>query len=574
MFGIDWIDWIAIGVYLLLVTGVGLWAGRLVKGMRDFVMPRTFGKTLMIMHSFGTATHSDQAVTVASKCYTNGLSGIWYQLQWLFATPFFWLIAPMMRRFRAITMANVFEARFDRSVAVLFVGIGLMKFTVNVGLMLKGTSTVIDACTGGAVPADQLVFVMTVLFVVYGLVGGLRAAIITDFVQGVLVIVFSFILLSPMLQELGGWSSVQTRVTSATGSQSFFTLVAPGIGVFYVVMYSLNALIGVVVQPQNLGVCGAGRTELEGAVGFMCGTMLKRVCTVAWAMTGLAAVALYGTQVKNPDLIYGMAARDFLPQIMPGLLGIFMAALLATVMGSCDSFMVSASGLVAENLYRPLFPGRSETHYLWVARISGLLVVVTGVVFAYWLEGVVQGLEILWKIGAMMGVAFWLGMFWRRTTVAGAWASTLSAFAIWWLTSQTWCASQLAQLPSAHNWGMIVAKMVDGQQIPHIALPWQMVFYLSGALVVGILVSLATRPVDPGQLEAFYGLLRTPVQLGEQPAGPCRLPEAVVAGPRRVLWPSSNLEIPIPSRRAVVGFVAGWACVLVLLSAVDWLVAL
>ena len=88
MFGIDWIDWIAIGVYLLLVTGVGLWAGRLVKGMRDFVMPRTFGKTLMIMHSFGTATHSDQAVTVASKCYTNGLSGIWYQLQWLFATPF------------------------------------------------------------------------------------------------------------------------------------------------------------------------------------------------------------------------------------------------------------------------------------------------------------------------------------------------------------------------------------------------------------------------------------------------------------------------------------------------------
>ena len=573
MLGIDLIDWVAIGVYLIAVTGVGLWAGRLVRGMRDFVMPRTFGKTLMIMHSFGTATHSDQAVTVASKCYSTGLSGIWYQLQWLFATPFFWLIAPMMRRFRAITMANVFEARFDRSVAVLFVVIGLMKFTVNVGLMLKGTSAVIDACTGGAVPADQLVLVMTILFVAYGLVGGLRAAIITDFVQGVLVIVFSFVLLVPMLQKLGGWSGVQEQVSAVTGNPEFFTLVAPGVGVFYVVMYSLNALIGVVVQPQNLGVCGAGRTEIEGAVGFMCGTMLKRVCTVAWAMTGLAAVALYGTRVQNPDLIYGMAARDVLPQLMPGLLGIFIAALLATVMGSCDSFMVSASGLVAENLYRPMFPRQSEKHYLLVARISGLLVVVTGIAFAYWLDGVVQGLEILWKIGAMMGVAFWLGMFWRRTTVAAAWASTLSAFAIWWLTSQTWCARWLAQFSIVQDWGITVTQTAAASSSPNVALPWQMVFYLSGALLIGILVSLVTRPVDSGKLEAFYGLLRTPVQRGEEPAGPCRLPESVVAEPRRVFWPSSNLEIPVPSRRAVLGFVAGWICVVVLLFGVQWFIA-
>ena len=573
MLGIGLVDWIAIGVYLVAVTGVGLWAGRLVRGMRDFVMPRTFGKTLMMMHSFGTATHSDQAVTVASKCYANGLSGIWYQLQWLFATPFFWLIAPMMRRFRAITMANVFEARFDRSVAVLFVVIGLMKFTVNVGLMLKGTSAVIDACTGGAVPADQLVLVMTVLFVAYGLVGGLRAAIITDFVQGVLVIVFSFLLLFPILDKLGGWSAVQRQVVAATGNAEFFTLVAPGVGVFYVVMYSLNALIGVVVQPQNLGVCGAGRTEIEGAVGFMGGTMLKRVCTVAWAMTGLAAVALYGTSVEDPDLIYGMAAREFLPQLMPGLLGIFMAALLATVMGSCDSFMVSASGLVAENLYRPLFPQRSERHYLLVARLSGLLVVLSGIAFAYWLDGVVQGLEILWKIGAMMGVAFWLGVFWRRTTVAAAWASTLSAFATWWLTSQVWCARWLDQFSVVQEWGVTVIKTTATGPIPSVALPWQMVFYLVMALIVGVVVSLVTRPVDAEQLQAFYGLLRTPVQLGEVPAGPCQLPEAVVAGPRSVLWPRSQLEIPIPSRRAVLGFTAGWFCVVLLLVCVQWLIA-
>jgi len=586
MLGIGYADWAAIAIYLVIVTVVGLWAGRQVQGMRDFVMPRTFGKLFMMMHSFGTATHSDQAVTVASKCYTTGLSGIWYQLQWLFATPFFWLIAPMMRRFRAITMANVFELRYNRSVAYLFVVVGLLKFTVNLGLMLWGTSAVIDACSGGQLPARQLVLIMTVLFVSYGLVGGLRAAIVTDFIQGILVIVFSFILLVPLLNTLGGWSNVQETVLTLKDSPDFLSLANPNITIFYIVMISLNAFLGVVVQPQNLGVCAAGKTEIEGAVGFMFGTMLKRFCTVAWAMTAMAAVALYGTRgtvIENPDEIYGMIAREFLPALMPGLLGIFMASLLATVMGSCDSFMVSASGLVAENLYRPLFPDKSPRHYLRVARISGLLVVASGLAFAYWLgdknRGVVGGLEVLWKIGAMMSVAFWLGVFWRGATSAGAWAATLTAFLIWLVSSQPIGANWLAGIPLAHDWGMVTEKMVDGSTVMAVVLPWQMVFYLAGSLLAGILVSLLTQPStdrkprQEARLEQFYSLLRTPVQEGEEPLGPCQLPEGATPGPRKVFLAQTRLEIPIPGRRAILGFSAGWACVIALLAGIYLFIA-
>ncbi len=586
MLGIGYADWAAIAFYLVIVTVAGLWAGRQVKGMRDFVMPRTFGKLFMMMHSFGTATHSDQAVTVASKCYTSGLSGIWYQLQWLFATPFFWLIAPMMRRFRAITMANVFELRYNRSVAYLFVVVGLLKFTVNLGLMLWGTSAVIDACSGGQLPARQLVLIMTLLFVSYGLVGGLRAAIVTDFIQGILVIVFSFILLIPLLDALGGWTNVQDTVVALKESPDFLSLANPNITIFYIVMISLNAFLGVVVQPQNLGVCAAGKTEIEGAVGFMCGTMLKRFCTVAWAMTAMAAVALYGTRgtiIENPDEIYGMVAREFLPSMMPGLLGIFMASLLATVMGSCDSFMVSASGLVAENLYRPLYPDESPQQYLRVARISGLIVVASGLAFAYWLgdedRGVVGGLEVLWKIGAMMSVAFWMGVFWRGSTSAGAWAATLTAFLIWYVTSQPWGATLLAGIPFFHDWGIVTEKTVDGFTVTAVVLPWQMVFYLVGSLLAGIIASLLTQPSGAAKdqqddrLDRFYSLLRTPVEAGEKPPGPCELPPDVTPGPRNVFLPHTRLEIPIPGRRAIVGFSAGWACVIALLAGIYLFIA-
>ena len=48
---------------------------------------------------------------------------------------------------------------------------------------------------------------------------------------------------------------------------------------------------------------------------------------------------------------------------------------------------------------------------------------------------VLAGLEIFWKIAPMLGIAFWMGLFWRRMNATGAWASTIAAFgiAVGWL---------------------------------------------------------------------------------------------------------------------------------------------
>lgn len=569
--GLSIADWIALGGYLVGVTLLGIWASRKVTGMADFVMPRRFGKLMMLMHGFGTSTHSDQAVTVASKCWSSGLSGIWYQWMWLFATPFFWLIAPMMRRFRALTTADVFAARYAPSVAILFCVFGLAKFVVTIGNMLKGSGAVVEACTGSAISAEAAIVVMTALFVVYGLAGGLRAAIITDFVQGVLAILFSFILLPVVLNAVGGLSGMRAAFAELSPDRDMLSLVTPGdIGVFYIGMIAINALLSVTVQPHNMGTCAAGRTELDGAVGFMGGTFLKRICTVAWCLTGLAAFAWYrGAADVDPDKVYGLMAAEFLPQLMPGLLGLFLAGLLATVMGSCDSFMISAAGLVTENLYRPAFPGRSETHYLWVARAAGLAVVLVAIGYAFWLSGVIQGLEILWKLNAVMAPAFWLGVFWRGATTSGAWAATALTASAWWVTNLTATATTLASWPYAKAAGFVVER---GDSFV-VSTPWQMLAYLSAGFSGGIVVSLLTRKNDPEKLERFYELLRTPVQEDEVIDKPCTLPTGVTALPRRVFFPDSSLELPVPSVLAVSGFVIGWILVAVIIGGVWLLIA-
>jgi len=535
MLGLHVLDLAVLGVYLVGVTLIGIWAARRIRNIADFFMPRRFGKAMMITHAFGTGTHSDQAVSVASKSFTNGLSGIWYQWLWLFATPFYWLIAPVMRRFRAITTADVFEARFGPSVGILFAVVGAANLSVNIGTMLKG--------------------------VVHGIAGGLSAAIVTDFIQGLLTIVFSFVLLPFVLSAVGGISGIHEAIEDP----GMLSLVAPAeIGVFYIAVIAINGLVGIVTQPHTMGNCAAGKTENEGRIGWMFGNFIKRVCTVAWCLTGLAAVVYFADRQVKPDHIFGLVAAEFLPKIAHGILGLFLAALLASVMSSCDSFMIASSGLLTQNCYRKLLPSMSAKHYVLVARLTALVVVAAGVAIAYLLNDVVEGLELFWKISPMMGIAFWLGLFWRRTTVAGAWAATLTAFAAWWVTSQQFFVSWLDGLVCAEQMRFVFVK----GGVAEVYLPWQMVFYLSVGTIAGIVVSLVTRPVAEAKLENFYALVRTPVGKDEEVAAPCTLPEGAVVPPSRKLLPNSNLEISIPSASSVIGFLIGWGCVAAIIATV------
>ncbi len=559
MFGISVVDVVVLLAYLAGVTLLGALSFRKVKQVSDFIMPRRFGKWMLTMHAFGSGTHSDQAVGVASKTYTSGLSGIWYQWLYLFGTPFYWLIAPMMRRFRALTTADIFELRYSRGVAILYSLISIVMMITTIGLMLKGSGAVIEGASGGAISSEVAIIFMTLLFVGYGAAGGLSAAIVTDFVQGILTIAFSFLLLPSVMGAVGGFDGIRATINDP----AVFSLSAPeGIGVFYITIISINALIGIVTQPHILANCAAGRTEREGQFGFMVGSFTKRFCTVAWCLTGLAGLAFYAGQTVNPDNLYGLLAKEFLPGLLPGALGLFIATLLASVMSSCDSFMIAASALFTRNVYQKSFPDKSEGHYLRVARFASGGVVVLGVLYAYWLSGVIQGLEILWKIGPMMGIAFWMGLFWRRATTAAAWASTLAALFTWWISTQSFFVDWLAGVP-----GAVSARMVEESETGTlVSLPWQMIFYLSVGVIVGVVVSFVSRRPDREKLERYYALTRTPV-LGEEPESgePCRIPAGVEPLPRRVFFPKTELEIPVPSKRSVAGFAVGWLCVVAII---------
>jgi Na+/proline symporter len=568
--GLHWIDIVTLACYFLVITVIGVWASRSVKDTTDFVMPRKFGKIMMALFGFGAGTHSDQAVSVAAKSYSSGVSGIWYQWLWLFCTPFYWLIAPMMRRFRALTTADVFEARYDKSVSVLFAIVGIFQYVVNIAAMLIGASVVIEASTNGALEARFIIPIVTLLFVIYGTAGGLSAAIVTDFIQGILAIFFSFLLLPYVLHAVGGMPGLHEYAAS-TGRTSLMTLTAPEeITAFYVFVLSLNGLIGIVAQPHILSNCAAGKTEFDGQFGFVAGNFLKRLCTIAWCLIGVAGVA-YVAKLGMEDQVeaksvFGFVAGEILPNVLPGLLGLFLAGLIAAVMSTCDAYMVCTAGLFTENIYKPLIKKyskeeKSERHYLLVARAAAVGVVGLGVLLAYQIDDPVKALVIFWKIAPMMGIAFWLGLFWRRATPKGAWASSLAGFGTWWMSTQTWFIDLLQSLPQNESLQLVL----DSGDGPQMNTPWQMLYYLSSAVIAGVVISMLTKPVDHERLERFYSLVRTPVGPGEpEVESPCTLPDSVTPAPRKKLIPLRQFEIYRPAPRQAIGFIVCWGIVLFL----------
>ena len=629
LLGLHWLDWLVLLAYLIGVTIIGVLSYRKVKDATDFFMGgRRFGKVFMMFFAFGSGTSSDQAVSVAAGSFRYGLAGIWYQFLWLWATPFYWIVAPVFRRMRALTTSDFFQARYDSSTATLYSVLGVLMSVVFMAAALYGSGEMIQGLAGGIDPATGRAFFpmeyaiagMTVMFVLYGMAGGLGAAIITDFIQGILTVIFSFLLLPFALQvasrvsgALGGFEALHQGVPGRSGAELLSLTLTEEvtskmgqepITLFYVVMLALTGLIGIVVQPHIMGVCGAGRTEFEGRFGFTVGNFVKRFCTIAWTFTGLACVIIYLTpgndylaaaeiqQIQSDsgalaafaNQVFGRAAHDILPTISHGLVGLLMASLLAAVMSTCDAQMVVGSGLFTENLYkRFLNPGKDSSHYLRVGRLSGLGLVALALLMLTQFDNVIQVLtRYVQPIPTFMGLAFWFGITWRRYTAKAVWASTLATAFAWYLTQVHNPFQAIAALGSSDFWQQnvdyfpglvrewlslyapgIMQAVSSGEGVVtyRTRLPYQILIYLSSGAIAGIAASLLTRRTATEKLDDFFRLIRTPVRPGEIVDQPCTLPEDPLPMETGKLIPVADLEIPMPSRMGLGGFVLAWICV-------------
>jgi Na+/proline symporter len=476
MTGLSRLDLAVIITYLVGITAFGLYVSRRVKDTEGFFMGnRRFGKSLMIAQALTTGTRADYAIGVVGASYEIGMAGIWYQWMYIFSTPFFWLLSPIFRRMRYTTTADFFEERFSKSLGVFYSFFALYLFMLWQGTIIKGAALTITGITG--LSEVWIIWGVTALFVLFGVAGGLIATVNTDFIQGIFIIILSFLLIPFGLNAVGGFSGLHAKLDP----QMFSLIAQKELSLFPVTMLVISGLVGIVAQPHHMAVAGSGKTEMSCRVGWCYGNFIKRLCTIGWALTGLLAAVLFaqGTIAKR-ELAFGALIKQLLPS---GLIGLMIAAILATVIASCAAYMIAGSALFTRNLYKKfLKPSAGDEHYLLVGRVVSAALTVGSLLMALYLRSVIDATVHFVTIVAFVGIPMWVGIIWPRANRYGAWASIIGSSATFFIAQRI-------------GWGQ------GGQ--------------LLSALIVGfvlaIVVSLVTQPESADRLRRFFALLHTPV---------------------------------------------------------------
>ncbi|MGH8017514.1 MAG: sodium:solute symporter family transporter [Opitutaceae bacterium] len=243
-----------------------------------FLAGRKLGKAYQFFLNFGNATDANGAVSTASLVYQKGVSGVWLSLQTLFMNPYYWFMNMWFRRVRLVTVADLFEDRFGtRALArfyaifqifatvIVIIGFGnLVAYKVTSSLLVKPEiewSAAENASVAGyhemyllrgvareeagLTDAQQArlalledmnkrselrsyisyldsTFGKWAYYIIYSAVvggyivmGGLAAAAINEAFQGILIVIFSALLIPFGLSAIGGWDALSEKVAAS-----------------------------------------------------------------------------------------------------------------------------------------------------------------------------------------------------------------------------------------------------------------------------------------------------------------------------------------------------------------------
>ena len=478
----NWLDILVIVLYFILIIGYGLWISRKIKSSDSYFRgDRKFSWWIMMGQAFGTGTHAENFVAQTGASFHMGFAAIWYQWKNMIITPFYWLIAPWYRRSERTTVGEIIEDRYGNKMGVFYSIFAILFFVFAQGVMLKGGGKVIAIATGDMISVNAVILAMTVAFVVYSFFGGMVASAYANFIQALMIIVLSFMLIPTGLNAVGGFDGMRASLP-----EEFFNLFSDkvGIGAFTILMLALNGVVGITAQPHMISMCATGDTERAGRIGQTYGSFIKRFVTIGWALTGLIVAALLvqnGQDLSDPEMAFGYATRVLL---LPGLTGLMVASVLAANMSSASNFMVNTGALFTQNFYKKYMKQEaSDKQLLHMGRISGVVLTMLGVLFALYIENVLQGFLFIETIAAFMGIMVFGGNLWKRANRYGAISSVITSFLSYYYLNYLNIGSwQLVYKwePDTFGWAMLIG------------------------FVTFFIISLITKPEDQSKIDKYF----------------------------------------------------------------------
>lgn len=430
--------WISLSLYFALMLGIGFYAYRnSTASSEEYILGGRKLSPSVAALSAGAADMSGWLLLgLPGALFVSGLVSAWIGIGLTLGALVNWIVvAPRLReqteRYdNSLTIPQFLANRFpSRAMALRVVSavIVVVFFSVYTGSGLVAGGKLAESAFSTVLQGSPLsvyatgVTLTLAVVLVYTTIGGFLAVSLTDFVQGVIMMVALIIMPLVVLYGAGGGGIAQASATLATVGPNylswfsglsivgFLSAVAWGLGYFgqphIIVRFMAIRSLSEVPKARNIG---------------MSWMVISLIGAVSLGIFGRAYAVRNGIVVADPETIFIVLA-DLL--FHPLVTGFLFAALLAAVMSTISSQLLVASSSLTEDFYR-LFLRKhaSEKEAVLVGRICVLLVGVVAAVIAWDPTSKILGLvSHAWAgFGAAFGPLIVLSLTWKRMTGTGA----------------------------------------------------------------------------------------------------------------------------------------------------------
>jgi solute:Na+ symporter, SSS family len=508
------IDYVILGIYFVVVLGIGFVARLAIKTDLDFFLSGRslpawitglafIAANLGALEILGQAANGAQYGVPAVHYYWIGAVPAMVFLG-LFMMPFYYgakvRSVPEYLRLRFNEATHAFNAATFAIATVLISGVNLFALALIINLML-GVSIV------------TAIIAAALLVLIYITLGGLTSAIYNEVLQFFVIVAALLPLTLVALHDVGGISGVEHRVKAFKKLGEGGLHAWRGLGIHHVTNPLASDWVGVVFGlgfVLSFGYWTTNFAEVQRALSArnmsasrrtpLIGAYPKIFLPAIIILPGLIAVlTVHGLGVgKSLALQYNTAIPHLIGNYLPeGMLGIAITGLVAAFMAGVAANVTAFNTVVTYDLIQPYFAkDRSSDFYLRAGRlvtVGGILVSIITALIAKGYSNIMNYIQTLFSIfNAPLFATFIIAMFWKRATAWGGFFSLVSG------TAAAYATNRLAAYHTIFHFGS-----------PLSASFWQAIIAFIVGGVVLIVVSLFTKPKPDEDLRGLvWGLTR------------------------------------------------------------------
>ncbi len=439
-----WFDYIILALYALGMVGIAVYTRRRSNSVNDFLLAGKNGLNgWMSAFAYGT-TYFSAVIFIGyagnfGRQY--GLASVWIGVgNAIIGSLFAWLVLAkrtknMTSKLSAKTMPEFFEKRYGNQRLKLISAIVIFLFLIPYSASVyNGLSSLFGIVFN--IPGWVVMIALSVLTAVYLFFGGYFATALSDFIQGIIMLIG----VVAMVVCFMNYDAISWNISTLTSSDElgWFTFSSSNTGLYGNTASLLSLIMltsfGVWALPQTIHKYYAIRDDKAIMQGTIVSTLFALIIGFGAYFTG-ALSAFFPNLAGTPA---DQVVPHMLSIVIPtGLIGLIAVLILSASMSTLSSVSLASASVVAVDIYKgKISPNASDKKVNWTMKILCLVFVAISLTLAILNEqfkiaaiAYLMGLSWGTLAGCFIG-PYVLGLLWKKTTERAVWASIIGSLVL------------------------------------------------------------------------------------------------------------------------------------------------